>query len=127
MTTTKSTIRDGVKNRLKNIPSTLTDSIIEEYVESAHIELENALGVSFATSAVPDEYTAIIEDMALVNIIDYMLDDLVEKSVSIGGDVSINYSDIRASLEGIRNRVEKAIDKQMNMLGTRREFAYTEP
>lgn len=123
----KADIRDKVKNRLANIPSAVTNAIIEEYVDDAHLEIENFTGDSFATSDIPAEYQAIITDIAVVKVIDYMLDDLVEKSVSVGGDVTINYADIMASLTNIKEKLEVKIEKQLNLVGVRREFDYTEP
>lgn len=123
----KADIRDKVKNRLANKPTAVTDAMIEEFVEDAHIEIENFTGVSFATSDIDTEYQAVITDMAVVKVLDYMMDSLSGKSVSIGGDVSISYSDVTMSLGSIKANLEKKIDKQLNMLGVRRTFDYTEP
>lgn len=125
--TAKADIRDKVKHRLANIPSALTNSIIEEFVEDAHLEIENFTGDSFATSDIDTKYQAVITDLTLLKVIEYMIDDLIEKSVSIGGDVTINYSDILTGLSATRSTLEKRIDKQLNLIGVRREFAYTEP
>jgi hypothetical protein len=124
--TAKADIREKVKHRLANIPSALTDAIIDEFVEDAHVELENALGASFATDSIPADYQTILTDMSEISVLDYMLDNLVKKSVTIGGDISINYSDIMNSLRGIREALTRKIEKQMNFLGTKRSFDYTE-
>jgi hypothetical protein len=126
MTLTKEEIRDSAKNRVANEPASLTDAIILEYVEDACRELSNALGVTITTSAIPDAYGAVLEDMTVVTMQEYIIGDLVKKSVSIGGDISVNYSDIANSLRGISERLEAGIEAQIDQLGRKREFEYTE-
>ena len=126
MTTyTKAEIRDGCKNRVSNKPTSLTDAIIDEYVEDAHRELENALGESFSTTAVPEKYVAVLEDMVVVTMMEYTIEDVVKKSVSISGEINVNYSDIASSLRDISKRLEDGIEKQIDQLGRKRSFEYT--
>ena len=125
--TAKADIRNKVKNRLANIPSELTDTIIDEFVEDAHLDLENFTGASIDTSDISATYQSVLTDMTLVKVIDYMCDKLVSKGVAIGGDVSINYGEVVQSLSQMRNSLEKRIDKNLNMIGVKRTFEYTQP
>ena len=125
--TAKADIRNKVKNRLANTPSELTDTIIDEFVEDAHLDLENFTGVSIDTSDISSRYQSVLTDMTVVKVIDYMCDKLVSKSIAVGGDVSINYGEIVQSLTQMRNSLEKRIDKNLNMLGVHRTFEYTQP
>jgi len=118
-------IRNKVKHRLANIPSALTDANIDEFVTDAHVELENALGTTISIDDIPTTYQTILTDMAVICVIDYMLDSLVKKSLSIGGDITVNYNDVMNSLRSIKDATIKKVDKQMNFLGTRRSFDYT--
>lgn len=123
----KADIRDKVKNRLANIPTAVTDTIIEEYVEDAHVDIENATGDSFATSSIPTKYTAVITDMSVMMVIDYMMDAVVKKSQNIGGDINVNYNEVMQSLRSMKMSLERKVTKALNMIGTVRNFQYTDP
>jgi len=123
----KSDISSKVQNRIANLPSAVTDTVIQEFVEDAHIEIENFTGTGFDTSDIPTKFQAVITDMALVKVIEYMMDDVVEESVSIGGDITTNYSEVIQSLRGMKDSLSKRIEKQLYLIGVNRNFDYTEP
>jgi len=125
--TTKSDIAGRVENRLSNIPAALTSTIIEEYVEDAHVVIENETGDSFSTSDIPTEYESLITDITIRMVVDYMLTDLIKESASIGGDMSVNYADMRTALENIKRTALENINSQFDKLGSIRNFDYTSP
>ena len=99
---TKADIEDKVRNRISGIPTAVTDAIIQEWVEDAHIIIENRLGVSFATSDITASYVALITDIAVTYLIDYM----IEERISIG-EISLNYQDLINKKKVIEEKIER--------------------
>lgn len=99
---TKSDIEDKVRNRVSGIPTTVTDAMIEEWVEDAHLIIENRTNDNFATSDIPTEYQAIITDIAVTYLLDYM----IEERISIG-EISLNYQDLLNKKQALEEKIER--------------------
>jgi hypothetical protein len=99
-------IADKVRNRIANIPSAITDTIIEEYVSDSIIEVQNLTGESITSSAIDTKYQAALTDMGVIKVLRYML----QPSFSLGGELSINR---RETLDLIRD-LEKKVSKDLN-------------
>ena len=99
---TKANIRDKVKNRISGIPSAVTDAIVDEWVEDAHIDIENKTGSSFATSDIPTSYTSIITNISVTYLLDYM----IKKRISIG-EISLSYQELLTQKKMLEEKIEK--------------------
>jgi len=104
MTVSKSDIASKVLNRYSGIPSAVTSTIIQEWVEDCHIVIENSTGDSFTTSDIPIEYQALITDMTVI----YLLDYLITGNVSLG-DFSMSFRELIAQKKLIEERVERQL------------------
>lgn len=103
--TTKSDLASYVQNRIDDIPNAVSSTVIQEFIENSHIEIENKTGDSFSTSSIPTKYQPILVDMAIVNVLDYM----ITHNISAGGTLNLSASDISRKIE----RLQKKIDNEM--------------
>ena len=97
-----------VRNRVASIPSSITDAMIDEYIDDSIIEVQNLTGDTISSTAVDTEYQSILTDMGVIKVLRYML----QPSFSLGGELSINR---RETLDLIRD-LEKKISNDINNL-----------
>jgi len=102
----KSDIALKVLNRKGGIPSAVTSAIVEEWVEDAHLKIENQTGEGFETTSIPTKFLAVITDMAYSSLLGYML----RPNISVGGDVSLAY----ATLFSEKRQLDEDIRNQLN-------------
>lgn len=122
MVTTKSDLASRVANRVDDVPSAITSTVIQEFIEDSHIEVENYTGDTFVTSDIPTRYQPILVDMATIKVLEYM----VTHNVSMGG-ISISAGErggIKQKIMGIQERIDKAM---INLLRTEGFSTTTEP
>ena len=117
---TKATIASNVENRVDDIPAAVTSTVIQEYVEDSHIEVENYVGDTFVTSAIPERYQPVLIDMATVKVLEYM----ITHSISAGGALTVSASDLRLKKDSIQKKVDMAM---INLLRTEGYSTTTEP
>ena len=101
----KSDIADKVANRRGGIPSACTSAVIQEWVDDAHIKIENRTGESFSTSDIPEKFQALITDMA----VSYLLEYLIKRRASVS-EANFSYSDLIAE----KKMLDSDIKQQMN-------------
>ena len=122
MVTTKSDLASRVANRVDDVPLAMTSTVIQEFIEDSHIEVENYTGDTFVTSDIPTRYQPILVDMATIKVLEYM----VTHNVSMGG-ISISAGErggIKQKIMGIQERIDKAM---INLLRTEGFSTTTEP
>jgi len=117
---TKATLASNVQNRTDDIPSAITSTVIQEYIEDSHIEVENYTGDTFATTDIPTRYQPILIDMATVKVLDYM----ITHNIMAGGTITVSASDLRAKKDALQKRVDSAM---INLLRTEGFSTTTEP
>jgi len=116
---TKSDLATQVSQRVDGIPAAVTSSVIEDYIEYSHIEVENLTGDGFATTDIPTKYQPILIDMGTVKTIEYM----ITHGISSGG-LSVSSGD----LERKRNEIQKRVDRSIsNLIRTKGSMFTTEP
>lgn len=124
--TAKADIRNRAKNRVVT-STTLTDSMIDEYVEDSHCNIENMTGITFDTSDIPSAYESVLVDMTVLEIVNYLMVTTIKKTSSIGGEQNVDYGNILSSLKDIARRLEKRVNVTIGFIGLRREFTRTSP
>ncbi len=102
---TKSDIADKISNRISGIPSAVTSAIKQEWIEDAHIIIENRVGDSFTTSDIPTKYQALITDMG----VSYLLDYMIKKRISIG-EIGLNYQELLSQKKILDDKIEKQLN-----------------
>jgi len=112
--TGKSDLVSNVENRVDAIPSALTSSVIQEYIEDSHLDIERDTGDSFSTSDIPTKYQSILVDMAVIKVLDYM----VTHNVSAGGALNISAADMNKKIDRIRVKVDKAMQTLIRTKGS---------
>jgi len=117
--TTKTDLATKVGHRIDDIPSDITSTIIEEFIEDSHVEVENYTGDTFETSDIPDRYQPVLIDMGVVKVLEYM----ITHGISAGG-MGVSASDLRAKKGEIQDRVDKAL---INLLRTEGFAVTSEP
>ena len=119
---TKATLATRVANRVDDAPAALTNTVIQEYIEDAHVEVENYTSDTFVTSDIPERYSPILVDMGQIKVLEYM----VTHNISMGG-ISISAGErggIKQKIIGIQARIDKAM---INLLRTEGFSTTTEP
>ena len=101
---TKSDIADKVDDRISGIPSAVTSATIQVWVEDAHIIIENRTGDSFDTSDIPARFQAVITDIA----VSYLLDYMIKKRITIG-EIGLNYQDLINQKRFLDEKIEKQL------------------
>lgn len=109
----KSDLATQVQKRVDGIPSAVSSSVIQDYIEYSHIEIENNVGDSFTTSDIPTKYQPILIDMAVVKVLEYM----VNHSIFTGGTLNVIPTDVRAKKEEIQKRIDKAMNNLSRTYG----------
>jgi hypothetical protein len=97
-----SDIATKVRHRVAGIPSAITNAIIEEYVTDSIIELTNITGDSVSASSIDTKYQSLLTYMGAIKVIEYML----QPSFSLGGELSINRSDMLALKRDMEKKLE---------------------
>jgi len=116
-----SDIEDKVRNRVADIPTDITDAIIEEYINDAIIDVNNITGDTISSSSVDTKYQALLTDMGVISVLRWM----VHNSFSLGGEVSIN----RDSTLRLIKDLEKKVSEKLKDILTRTQTGVdtTEP
>ena len=100
----KSDIADKVQNRISGIPTAVTSNMIQEWIEDAHIIIENRVGISIDTSDIPTTYQALLTDMG----VSYLLDYMIKKRIGIG-EISLNYQELIAQKKMLDEKIERQL------------------
>lgn len=118
--TGKSDLYSHVQNRIDDIPSDITSTIIEEFIEDSHKDVEIRTGDGFSTSDIPTRYQSILVDMVIVKVLDYM----VTHNISAGGTLNISASDMNRKIERLQKKIDKEI---LNLIRTAGFVVTSEP
>jgi hypothetical protein len=110
-----------VRNRVADIPSAITDAMIDEYLDDSIIEVQNEMSVTISSSAIDTEYQAILTDMGVIKVLKYML----QPNFSLGGELSINRREVLDLIRDLEKKVAKDLNTIMRI--TSGSVATTEP
>lgn len=84
MANTTSTIRDRAKNRISELPSTLTDSTITEFAIDAIQEFSNYSGITIDSTNIDDQYMPGLTNWTVLYMLSFMTGAGVDFSYSLG-------------------------------------------
>jgi len=84
MANTTSTIRDRAKNRMSELPSTLTDTAIVEFVVDVIQEFSNYSGVTIDNTDISDQYMPGLTNWTVLYMLSFMTGAGVDFSYSLG-------------------------------------------
>jgi hypothetical protein len=110
-----------VRNRVADIPSAITDAMIDEYLDDSIIEVQNEMSVTISSSAIDTEYQAILTDMGVIKVLKYM----IQPNFSLGGELSINRREVLDLIRDLEKKVAKDLNTIMRI--TSGSVATTEP
>lgn len=100
-----------VRNRVANIPSAITDAMIDEYLDDSIIEVQNITGDTISSTSIDTEYQAILTNLGVIKVHQYML----QPSFSLGGELSINRREVLDLIRELEKKVAKDISDLMRM------------
>ena len=104
-------IRNEVKNRIPNIPSGVSNNMIDEWVGDAIIELQNITGLTIDSTDITTKFQSILKKLTIITLLDY----IIKFNLGLGGEMSINYIEMSKT----RDSLERRIEKELNGLGRR--------
>jgi len=132
ITITKEDIKDRVKNRVSDIPSDLTDVMIKEFVDDAHIELEQVTGDSIDINDIDEKYRPILTNLSCLYLMCFKLDGDVSANLDLGQGVSIDYGS--RAIQGFTEREVKMIEffkerinSSLKTLGKTQNYGFSDP
>jgi len=111
---TSTDIATKVRNRVANIPSSITDAMVLEYVSDSIIEVQNLTGDSISSSAVDTKYQAVLTDMGAIKVMRFM----IQPTFSLGGELTINRAEMLRLVEDMEKRVSEQLDDVIRFSST---------
>jgi len=122
--TTKSDIVDRVRKRVKDIPTAITDTDIENFVEDAKYDLIANGTISIDLDDIEDKYVGLLTNATSIYVLCYMY------NVGISYNLGRIRVDKRTEIEGIDkliNFLVNRVNSQLNNMGGWIKHNYTQP
>lgn len=111
-----------VRNRVANVPSAVTDAMIDEYLDDSIIEVQNITGDTISSTSIDTKYQSILTDLGAIKVMRYML----QPNFSLGGELSISRGGRGQILDLIRD-MDKKIANDLSQVKTSGGVSTTEP
>lgn len=118
--TTKADIASKVSNRVSDVPTACSTTVIQEWIEDAHITIENRVQESFATSDIPTKFQAVITDMAVVRLLEYKIGTAIS-----AGDINVSYREMLVQKQDLERKIEAELNSIVR--GSTGAMGTTEP